>query len=130
MFVVVWWIATRIDELSELLITMIRRKLFPSPASPLRNIVNGSTVRKEFYPSPFLRQPPLDPAFPLFKIFVSSPLFSVSPSFKEFPTVPLTLTQPLTTVANLTGTFIILFFFYMFLNLHDLSAKMIQIFLY
>ena len=33
---------------------------------------------------PFLRHPPLDPACPLFKIFVSPPLCSVPPPFKVF----------------------------------------------
>ena len=37
--------------------------------------------------APFLRHPPLDPAGPLFKIFVSPPLFSVPPLFKVFQTV-------------------------------------------
>ena len=35
-------------------------------------------------PPPFLRPPPLDPACPLFKIFVYPPLFSVPPTFKVF----------------------------------------------
>ena len=35
-------------------------------------------------PHHFLRHPPLDPACPLFKIFVSPPLFSVPPPFKVF----------------------------------------------
>ena len=42
----------------------------------------------------FLRHPTLDPACPLFKIFVCPPLFSVPPPFKVFLTVPSTLTQP------------------------------------
>ena len=33
---------------------------------------------------PFLRHPPLDPACPLFKIFVCPPLFSVPSPFKVF----------------------------------------------
>ena len=35
-------------------------------------------------PHHFLRHPPLDPACPLFKIFVCPPLFSVPPPFKVF----------------------------------------------
>ena len=35
-------------------------------------------------PPPFLRHPSLDPACPLFKIFVYPPLFSVPPPFKIF----------------------------------------------
>ena len=35
-------------------------------------------------PPPFLRHPPLEPACPLYKIFVCSPLFSVPPPFKVF----------------------------------------------
>ena len=35
-------------------------------------------------PPPFIRHPPLDPACPLFKIFVYLPLFSVPPPFKVF----------------------------------------------
>ena len=42
-------------------------------------------VGKEIPASPpFLRHPPLDPACPLFKIFVCPPLFSVPPPFKVF----------------------------------------------
>ena len=41
-----------------------------------------------------LRHPSLDPACPLFKIYISPPLFSVPPTFKVFQTIPLTLTQP------------------------------------
>ena len=35
-------------------------------------------------PHPFLRPSPLDPACPLFKIFVYPPLFSVPPLLKVF----------------------------------------------
>ena len=35
-------------------------------------------------PHDFLRHPRLDPACPLFKIFVCPPLFSVPPPFKVF----------------------------------------------
>ena len=35
-------------------------------------------------PAPLFKAPPLDPACPLFKIFVCSPLFSVPPTFKVF----------------------------------------------
>ena len=45
-------------------------------------------------PPSFLRHPPLHPACPLFKIFVSPPLFSVPLPFKVFQTVSPTLTQP------------------------------------
>ena len=44
-------------------------------------------------PSPFLRNPPLDPARHLFKSFVSHPLFLIPAPFKVFKTVPSTLTQ-------------------------------------
>ena len=46
-------------------------------------------------PAPFLRHPPLDPASPLFKIFVSPPLFSVPPCFKVFQIVPPPSRNPL-----------------------------------
>ena len=41
-------------------------------------------VGKEIPASPLLRYPPLDPACPLFKIFVCPPLFSVPTPFKIF----------------------------------------------
>ena len=41
-------------------------------------------VRKGILAALLLRHPPLDPACPLFKIFVFPPLFSAPPSFKVF----------------------------------------------
>ena len=46
-------------------------------------------------PLPFLRHPPLDPACPLFKIFVCPSLFSVPAPFKVFQTVPPPSHNPL-----------------------------------
>ena len=48
----------------------------PSSTPPL--------VHKGVPAPPFLRHPPLVPACPLFKIFLSPPLFSVPPLFKVF----------------------------------------------
>ena len=61
-----------------------------------RKDVTYNPVRKGVSaPSLFLRHPSLDPACPLFKIFVSPLIFSVPLLFKVFEIVSLTLTQPL-----------------------------------
>ena len=44
-------------------------------------------VRKGVPAPSFLRHPPLKPACPLFKIFVSTLLFSIPPPFKVFQTI-------------------------------------------
>ena len=67
----------------------------------VRSLINVKITSNKQITSPNInnqietRHPPLDQAFPLFKIFVSLPLFSVPPPFKVFQTVLPTLTQPL-----------------------------------
>ena len=56
------------------------------------NRISVYIVCKGIPAHPLLRLP-VDPACPLFKIFVSFPLFSIPPLFKVFQTVLPTLTQ-------------------------------------
>ena len=50
----------------------------PAPSSTPPLVLKGVPV------PPFLRHSPLEPACPLFKIFLSPPLFSIPPLFKLF----------------------------------------------
>lgn len=50
----------------------------------------------------FLNHPPVNPACPVFKIFVSTPLFYIPLLFKVFQAIPLTLMQITPSCPNLT----------------------------